>query len=223
MFRRIILFCILTMFPVSSITYAAATENQSVSKPRVLIIVSTHITEKEGKKINDESMGKLISEREELYKEKLQSIAVNNGYKNAIIKFDYLTMKTKGVKKKEQRNFVSPIKPLDVVNLAKQNDADYVIDILAPFCWTRSSGFLIGQTVTIAYNLVTKTYDANGNLIGQYQTEQSDSSTGITIGPLGGAGARGAYREAQIKCLDDLAVNIKLPAVPTKVISDKVG
>lgn len=222
MLTRIILFCILTMFPVSSIGFAAA-ENQSVSKPRVIIIVSTHITEKEGKKINDESMGKLISEREELYKEKLQAVAVNNGYENAIIKFDYLAMKTKGIKKKEQRNFVSPLTPGHATEIAKQNDADYVIDILAPFCWTRSSGFLIGQTVTISYNLVTKTYDSSGNLVNQYQTEQSDSSTGITIGPLGGAGARGAYREAQVKCLNDLAANIKLPAVPTKVITDKVG
>lgn len=211
---KIVLFSVLMMFVLSSIGFAAENPSTvSASNPKVVFVVTTQITEKESKKLNDGKMIKTLTERNQLYQDKLQAIAQAKGYEDSVIKFDYAVEKIH--KKKDQRNLVSPTKPDDVIALAKQYNADYIVDVFAPFCWVKSSGFIVGQTVSVSYTLIAKTYDSSGKLVDQYQTEQTDSSTGITIGPIGGAGSRGAFRDSQIKCLDDLAANIKLPPAST--------
>lgn len=196
---------------LSSIGFAAEV---TLDKPKVVFVVTTQISDREYKKLNDDSMVKIRTEREQLYRDKLQDIAKAKGYEDSVIKFDYTVAKTKKVKI-DQRNFNSPLNPDDIRKIANQHNADYVIDILAPLCWVKSSGFIVGQSVSITYTLIAKTYDANGNLIDNYRTDQTDRSTGITIGPIGGAGGRSAFKDAQIKCLDDLATNIKLPPAST--------
>lgn len=207
---KIVLSFVLMMF-VTSIGFAAEVTSD---KPKVVFVVTTQISEREQKKLNEESMIKVLTERNQMYRDKLNDIAKAKGYEDSVIKFAYTVAKTKKVKK-DQRNFNSPINLDDIRKIANQHNADYVIDILAPLCWVKSSGFIVGQSVSITYTLIAKTYDANGNLIDNYRTDQTDSSTGITIGPIGGAGGRSAFKDAQIKCLDDLATNIKLPPAST--------